>query len=99
MPAPRLALPALVLGAASIGVAPILVRYARLEGVGPSTAAFYRLTLALPFLWAWTLAGRKPENRPSRRDALALLAVGGFFAADLAAWHWAILLTQVANAT
>jgi drug/metabolite transporter (DMT)-like permease len=95
----RLALPALLAGAAAIGLAPLLVRYARLEGVGPSAAAFYRLALALPVLWGWTLARRAPGDLPSRRDRGALLAVGAFFAADLAAWHWSILLTRVANAT
>ncbi len=92
----RWALPALVAGAAAIGWAPILVRWARVEGVGPSTAAFWRLALALPLLALWMRLERRPA---SPRDAAALLAVGLFFALDLAFWHASILLTKVANAT
>lgn len=94
--APRRAIPALLAGAAAIGAAPILVRFARADGVGPTATAFWRLALALPLLWAWMKLGRSPA--PSRRDALLLLGSGLFFAADLAFWHASILLTQVANA-
>src|SRR5579862_4237153 len=47
--AKRLALAALLGGAAGIGFAPILVR---LSEVGPSATAFYRVLFALPFLAA-----------------------------------------------
>ncbi|MBF0166001.1 MAG: DMT family transporter [Alphaproteobacteria bacterium] len=94
----RLALAALLLGAVGIGFAPILVR---LSPLGPSATAFYRLLLALPFLvlWlAWESHHRqKPPCRPADLTALAL--AGGFFAADLAVWHWSVRLTSVANAT
>ncbi len=93
----RLALPALILGAGGIGLAPILVRLAGAEGVGPSAAAFWRLALALPLLAAWSRADRSAA--PSRRDVLFLLLAGLFFAADLAFWHESILRTKVANAT
>jgi drug/metabolite transporter (DMT)-like permease len=96
----RWALPALIAGAAAIGVAPILVREARTEGVGPSDAAFWRLALALPFLWAWmSLERRRGAPPPSRVDVLRLIVAGFFFAADLAFWHLSILRTRVANAT
>jgi len=96
----RLALPALLAGAAAIGVAPILVRLARPEGVGPSAAAFWRLALALPLLWAWMRFERRPgTTAPDRRDIALLLLAGLFFAADLAFWHVSILRTKVANAT
>jgi drug/metabolite transporter (DMT)-like permease len=93
----RLALPALLLGAAGIGLAPILVRLAGREGVGPSAAAFWRLALALPALALWTRLDRAPA--PARKDALLLVLAGLFFAADLAFWHESILRTRVANAT
>jgi len=93
----RLALPALLAGACGIGLAPILVRLAGAEGVGPSAAAFWRLFLALPLLAAWTRLENTP--RPARRDALLLVLAGLFFAADLAFWHESILRTRVANAT
>jgi drug/metabolite transporter (DMT)-like permease len=97
MPRGRLALPALLLGAAGIGLAPILVRLAGREGVGPSAAAFWRLALALPALALWTRLDRAPA--PARRDAFLLVLAGLFFAADLALWHESILRTRVANAT
>jgi drug/metabolite transporter (DMT)-like permease len=94
------ALPALLAGAAAIGLAPILVRLAKAEAVGPSTAAFYRLALALPALWAWMLLERRRgAAAPAPRDRRFLLLAGLFFAADLAFWHASILLTHVANAT
>lgn len=71
----------------------------RLTDVGPVAAGFWRLALALPFLWLISsLAGQ-----PVRRPKLALLLVIGFaalfFAADLAAWHTGIHLTKLGNAT
>jgi drug/metabolite transporter (DMT)-like permease len=96
----RLALPALLAGAAAIGVAPILVREARFAGVGPSAAAFWRLALALPLLWAWMRLGRRRgAAAPVGRDIGLLVLAGLFFAADLAFWHLSILRTKVANAT
>jgi drug/metabolite transporter (DMT)-like permease len=96
----RIALPALLAGAAAIGVAPILVREAKFAGVGPSAAAFWRLALALPLLWAWMcLERRRGAPAPVRRDIVLLLLAGLFFAADLAFWHLSILRTKVANAT
>ncbi len=93
----RLALPALLAGACGIGLAPILVRLAGLEAVGPAAAAFWRLALALPFLAAWSRLQAAPP--PSRLDAFLLVLAGLFFAADLAFWHESIARTRVANAT
>ena len=96
----RRALPALLAGAAAIGVAPILVRIAWDGGVGPGAAAFWRLALALPALWAWmSLERRRGATPVSRGDAARLFVAGLFFAADLALWHLSILRTRVANAT
>jgi len=96
----RWALAALLAGASAIGLAPILVRVARSEGVGPGAAAFWRLALALPLLAAWRgIERRAAVPAPSRRDAAGLLLAGLFFAADLAFWHLSILRTRVANAT
>src|ERR1043166_2196965 len=97
----RWAIIALILGAASIGLAPILVRYAKDEGVGPNATAFYRLAIALPILGAWMTLERRRSRAadPRGRDAGLLLLTGLFFAADLAFWPGPILLTKVANAT
>ena len=89
MPVARLALPALLLGALCIALAPIFVR---LADVGPTAAAFWRVTLATPVLLALWL-----PRRP--RLSWALLWPGVFFGCDLAVWHQAIHHTSVANAT
>lgn len=84
----------------AIAFAPIFVR---LSQVGPSATAFWRLTLALPFLWAWFSVEnqRIPSlKRPSSFGDYRLLALAGlFFAGDLGFWHWSIKYTTVANAT
>ena len=71
----------------------------RLSGVGPVAAGFWRLALALPFLFLIAITVRQPVHWPGRRLA-SLVALGGFFfAADLAAWHAGIHMTKLGNAT
>lgn len=88
---------ALLLGATGIGMAAIFVR---LSEIGPVATGFYRILLALPFLW-WALLRASPRQARagSKRDLL-LAALGGVcFAADLGLWHWALKLSSVASAT
>ncbi len=98
-PAQRLALPALILGGLAIGSSPIFVR---LSEVGPVATAVWRVALALPILFLWYRAERargeaaRPRNLA---DCAALALPGLFIAADLVAWHWALAITSVANAT
>src|SRR5215471_4187628 len=63
-----LAFAALVLGAVAMGASPIFVR---LADVGPYASAFWRTSLALPFLWAWAhLSERRPDRTTlSKQDA------------------------------
>jgi len=97
----RIALLALLSGAAAIAFAPIFVRWSE---VGPSATAFWRIALALPPLALWMAAGRRRDagrqagGLPST-DRRRLLLAGLFFAADLAVWHWSIRYTSVANST
>ncbi|MGB9151171.1 MAG: DMT family transporter [Burkholderiales bacterium] len=92
-----LALAALFLGAAAIGLAPIFVR---LSEIGPTATAFWRPILALPILWLWMKLDKHAVNKPqTKADYRALLLAGFFFAGDLAFWHSSIKLTSVANAT
>lgn len=94
--AATIALIALITGAAAIGFGPIFVRIA---DVGPVASAFWRVTLTVPFFWAWVhLAARRRTRSRTARPWL-LIACGLFFAADLGLWHWSILLTTIANAT
>jgi len=90
------ALAALVLGGVGIAFAPIFVRFAQWEGIGPSAAAFYRLLFAVPVAWLWA---RGRADGLSWRDRLMLCIPGVCFAGDLAVWHWSIHWTSVANAT
>ena len=88
---------ALLAGAAAIGTSALFVKVSE---TGPVATAFWRVFLALPFLWAWMLY----EQRGGRGASLAadrrmLVICGLFFAGDLAVWHWSIVLTSVANAT
>ncbi|WP_176592517.1 DMT family transporter [Sphingobium sp. EM0848] len=91
---PRFAFPALILANVILPLGPVLVR---LSDVGPVAAAFWRLTLALPFLLLLALPGLRAA-RPGARDCGAMLLAGLFFAADLATWHLGIPLTKVTNA-
>jgi len=85
---------ALVLGAVAMGASVLFVRWA---DVGPYASAFWRVFLALPFLYAWASVETGGSVRP-KLDTPVLLA-GLFFTGDLFFWHLAILGTTVANAT
>jgi drug/metabolite transporter (DMT)-like permease len=71
----------------------------RLADTGPVAAGFWRLALALPFLWLVAKYAGQPVHWPGRAMALALALAAFFFAADLAAWHAGIRLTKLGNAT
>ncbi len=92
----RLAWPALLLGNAALAFGPWLVR---LADTGPVAAGFWRLALALPFLWLLARAAGQPVHWPGRKLANAVALAAAFFAADLAAWHAGIRLTKLGNAT
>ncbi len=92
----RLAFPAVLIGSCALAFGPWLVR---LSGVGPVAAGFWRLALALPFLFAIAAMTRQPVHWPTRRLAVLVAAAAFFFAADLAAWHVAIHMTKLGNAT
>jgi drug/metabolite transporter (DMT)-like permease len=92
----RFAFAALLVGSCALALGPWLVR---LSGVGPVAAGFWRLALALPFLFVIARMTGHAVHWPGRRLA-ALVALAGFlFAADLAAWHAGIHMTKLGNAT
>lgn len=92
----RWAYPALLAGNVALAFGPWLVR---LADTGPVAAGFWRLALALPFLWLLARAVGQPVHWPGRRLGIAIGAAALFFAADLAAWHAGIRLTKLGNAT
>ena len=71
----------------------------RLAGVGPVAAGFWRLALALPFLFVIAAMTGQPVHWPGRKLALLVAFAAFFFAADLAAWHAGIHMTKLGNAT
>ena len=71
----------------------------RLADTGPVAAGFWRLALALPFLWLLARSVGQPVHWPGRAMAAALALAAFFFGADLAAWHAGIRLTKLGNAT
>jgi len=88
---------ALFAGAAAIATAPLFVRWSE---TGPIATAFWRIALALPLLWGWSVLEQRGRHLASFAANRRLLVLAGlFFAADLAVWHWSIVLTSVANAT
>lgn len=87
---------ALLLGNVALAFGPWLVR---LSHVGPASAGFWRLILAVPFLWLLALAMKQRPQWPGRALAGAIALAAFFFAADLAAWHAGIGLTKLGNAT
>ncbi|RIX32567.1 DMT family transporter [Sphingomonas edaphi] len=87
---------ALLVGNLALACGPFLVRN---SGVGPISAGFWRLALALPFLWLLARMFGQPVHRPRHGLTIAIALAAFFFAADLAAWHAGILLTKLGNAT
>lgn len=92
---------ALVLGAVAMGASPIFVR---LADVGPFASAFWRMALAIPFLWGWLKFEASREDGNIRAlnkssDAKLIIWIGFLFAGDLFFWHLSILNTSIANAT
>jgi drug/metabolite transporter (DMT)-like permease len=92
----RFAFSALLLGNVALAFGPWLVR---LADVGPVAVGFWRVLIALPFLWVLAqLSGQKP--RWPRRGVLIAIAIAAiFYVLDLAAWNVGIRMTKLGNAT
>ena len=90
------AFPALLLGSSALALGPWLVR---LSEVGTVAAGFWRLALALPFLFLIARVVGQPVHWPGRVLGIIIGFAALFFAADLAAWHTGIHMTKLANAT
>lgn len=92
----RYAFAALILSNVFLAFGPWMVR---LADVGPVAAGFWRLALAIPLLMLFAGIGRKGSLSLGWAMAGAIALGGIFFAADLAAWHYGIVRTKLANAT
>ena len=88
----------LSLGAMLIGFAPIFVK---LSYLSPIAITFYRMSLALPFIYLLNVVIHKTNSIKLKNkktlfySALASLA----FTVDLTLWHYSMKLTSVSNAT
>jgi drug/metabolite transporter (DMT)-like permease len=91
-----LAFPALLLGNVALAFGPWMVR---LADVGPVAAGFWRVTIALPFLWFLSRAAGQRPHWPARPLVFAILIAALFYVVDLAAWNAGIRLTKLGNAT
>ena len=92
----RFAFAALIVSNIFLALGPWMVR---LADVGPVAAGFWRLALAIPLLMLFAARGSK-RGFGLTGGIAAMIVVGGlFFAADLAAWHYGIVRTKLANAT
>jgi drug/metabolite transporter (DMT)-like permease len=87
---------ALIAGKIALALGPWSVR---LADSGPVAAGFWRLFLPLPVLFGLALANRQPVRGFTRRQWIAMLSAGTFFALDLASWHIGIGMTRLGNVT
>lgn len=87
---------ALMVGNAALAVGPWSVR---LADSGPVSAAFWRLALALPLLFAIAHYNREKLTGFAPAVWWAMAGAGVFFALDLGAWHVGIEMTKMGNAT
>ena len=96
----QLALLYLIIGAITIGFAPVLVR---LSQVGPISTGFWRVAIAFPILTLLSMRQGSTlpndEEIPAFKDYLWVLFSGILFGGDLATWHLSIHFTSIANST
>ncbi|MFL6732861.1 MAG: DMT family transporter [Sphingomicrobium sp.] len=92
----RFAFPALLLGNVALAFGPWMVR---LADVGAVATGFWRVAIALPFLWMIAHASGQRPHWPSRPLVIAILIAVIFYVLDLAAWNVGIRMTKLGNAT
>ena len=96
-PGQRKAYAVLALGVFAIGWSALFVRWTELPGW---TSAFWRMALAQLVFVPWALASRPAgAARPNRSASRDAVIAGVFFAADLALFNSAVMMSSAANAT
>jgi len=95
-----LALAILILGALAVASSGVWVR---LSQTGPTATAFWRGILAAPVFGLWILFDRwrgvTPSSASIKVPYTPMFWAGACFAADLALWHWSLILTSIAAST
>lgn len=71
----------------------------RLADVGPVAAGFWRLALALPFLFVTAAVVRQKPHWPGRALIITIVIAAIFYSLDLGAWNAGIRMTKLGNAT
>src|SRR4051794_31725998 len=92
----RLAFPAFLLGNVALAFGPWMVR---LSDVGAVAVGFWRLALALPFLFITARVARQRPHWPGRVLTITILIAAIFYSLDLATWNAGIRMTKLGNAT
>lgn len=92
----RFAFVLLLFGNVALAFGPWLVR---LSDVGPVATGFWRLAIALPFLWVAARIVGQPAHWPRRAVAATIAVAALFYALDLAAWNAGIRMTKLGNST
>jgi drug/metabolite transporter (DMT)-like permease len=85
-----------LLGNTALAFGPWLVR---LADVGPVATGFWRVLIAVPFLFLLGGATGQPAHWPKRALLTSVALAALFYALDLDAWNTGIRLTKLANAT
>jgi drug/metabolite transporter (DMT)-like permease len=91
-----LAFPALLFGNVALAFGPWMVR---LADVGAVATGFWRLSLALPFLFLVARIAKQRPHFPTRALTLTILIAAIFYSLDLASWNVGIRMTKLGNAT
>nr|WP_283937477.1 DMT family transporter [Sphingomonas anseongensis] len=86
----------MLVGNVALAFGPWLVR---LSDVGSVAVGFWRLALALPFLWLLARVSGQQPHWPKRALIVVLAIAAIFYALDLAAWNAGIRMTKLGNAT
>lgn len=89
-------LAALLLANLALALGPWFVR---LADTGPVAAGFWRLSLALPVIFALSLRDPAAKRRVAGGTLALVAGAGAFFALDLASWHVGIATTKLGNAS
>jgi len=88
----------LAFGGMLIGFAPIFVKFSELSS---SAISFYRMLLALPFLFMFNfILNKKVFFSVKNKKTILYTAVASIaFTTDLTLWHYSMGITSVSNAT
>lgn len=86
----------LAIGVFAIGWSALFVRWSAVPGW---TSAFWRMAIAQLVFVPWAIGARRGAAPPNGAGVRAAVIAGAFFAADLALFNTAVMVSSAANAT